>query len=173
MRPSPVGGTIEGSTPYATLREPCFGFGVYIRTFSETAEIDCESLPHENLAEIGCVANTRCLPRARDRFGRIVATCMGTFHWPDAIQAQKGTQTTTSLLRVRHRGWAPAERNSTRLRNGCWALVERPALVKAACKSKPLSRHLLRRGRRASTGGVGSAFHHGCSVATAFPLTRV
>jgi hypothetical protein len=58
MRPSPVGGTIEGSTPYATLREPCFGFGVYIRTFSETAEIDCESLPHENLAEIGCVANT-------------------------------------------------------------------------------------------------------------------
>src|SRR5262245_34713819 len=58
MRPSPVGGTIEGSPPYATLREPCFSFGVCIGTFSETAEIDCESLPHENLAEIGYVANT-------------------------------------------------------------------------------------------------------------------
>jgi hypothetical protein len=58
MRPSPVDGTIEGSPPYATLREPCFGFGVCIRTFSEAAEIDCESLPHENLAEIGYVADT-------------------------------------------------------------------------------------------------------------------
>ena len=57
---------------------------------------------------------------------------VGTFHWPDAIQAQKGTQTTTFLLRVRHRGWAPAERNSTRLRNGCWALVERAGAGKSS-----------------------------------------
>ena len=34
---------MEGSTPYATLREPCFGFGVYIRTFSETAEMTAET----------------------------------------------------------------------------------------------------------------------------------
>jgi hypothetical protein len=45
--------------------------------------------------------------------------------------------------------------------------------VKAARKSKPLSRHPRVSGRRASTGRVGSAFRQGCSVATAFPLTRV
>jgi hypothetical protein len=65
------------------------------------------------------------------------------------------------------------KRTSADARRGCSALVERRALVKAACKPKPLSRHRLLSGGRASTRGVGSAFGHRCSVATAFPLTRV
>jgi hypothetical protein len=65
------------------------------------------------------------------------------------------------------------KRTSADARRGCSALVERRALVKAACKPKPLSRHRLLSGRRASARGVGSAFGHRCSVATAFPLTRV
>ena len=45
--------------------------------------------------------------------------------------------------------------------------------IRAALQVQTLSRHPLLSGRRASTGGVGSAFRQGCSVATAFPLTRV
>ena len=73
---SPVRRTLKSSAPHATFCRPCFHFGVRIGTLSEATEIDCESLTHESLTEIGHAVYAAI----RDNAGKPVARARHTGH---------------------------------------------------------------------------------------------